>query len=613
VRPRLGAGWLAALLAVSVPCSAAPPQTKPYRITGVVISTRDGSPVARCRITADATSTNQMGAGRTVGQRPGPGSGGGGRSGPQGGMRGGGMPTPPPEAITDGSGKFTLELPHAGGWRLNASAHGFRTQNYDEHDDFFSAVVLTDAAPAFNLTFRLAPDAVLTGLIYDEAGEPVASALVVAEEIPPAVPGGSIVAQRPRQAGAGQTDDRGRYEIGGLAPASYRLRVQAQPWYAQNQAFLQRNVNAAANAAPSPDPSLDMVYPTTFFPGTDDETAAEELKLLAGEEREADFHLTPIPSVHLRIPRAATPEQANSAQNGDRRQLQPQQRPATITRLSGEGFNSMQQFGPMGMGGTEWDFGGLTPGTYEVRLPGSDPRGLDGEVQQIEIRPGGQTVVTLEQARATVKVAVATDGETNAQVLFGDVKTGAITTMEMGNPRGGFRRGGDEEPDGPREEMRPKTRTVNLAPGTYEVTVVGVGTGAYLTGITAAGAKAVGRTVTITGTGTLTLHLATKRAKVEGVVQLEGKAAQGAIVLLVPATLGEPGDLHSIERDETNTDGTFEITGVVPGQYILVAIDRGWDVNWRNPATLAQYLVYGMPVDLTRAAKVQQEVEAVEP
>jgi hypothetical protein len=246
-------------------------------------------------------------------------------------------------------------------------------------------------------------------------------------------------------------------------------------------------------------------------------------------------------------------------------------------------------------------------------MPGSDPRQQDGEVQQIEIRPGGQTVVTLEQAKTTVKVAVATDGESNVQVLFGDVKTGAYTTLEMGNPRGGFRRGGDEEPDGPTEEVRPKTRTVNLAPGTYEVAVVGVGSGAYLTGITTTGAKTSGRNVTITGPATLTLHLATRRAQVEGVAKIEGKPAEGAMVLLVPATLGEAGDLHAIGRDETNTDGTFEIAGVVPGQYILVAIDHGWDVNWRNPATLAQYLVHGTPVDLTKVAKVQEEVEAVEP
>jgi hypothetical protein len=119
--------------------------------------------------------------------------------------------------------------------------------------------------------------------------------------------------------------------------------------------------------------------------------------------------------------------------------------------------------------------------------------------------------------------------------------------------------------------------------------------------------------VTITAAATLTLHLASKRAQVEGVAKVQGTPSAGAMILLVPATLGEPGDLRSVERDETNTDGTFLIAGVVPGQYILVAIDHGWDVDWRNPATLAQYLVHGMPVDLTKVSKAQEEVEAVTP
>ena len=85
------------------------------------------------------------------------------------------------------------------------------------------------------------------------------------------------------------------------------------------------------------------------------------------------------------------------------------------------------------------------------------------------------------------------------------------------------------------------------------------------------------------------------------------------MVLLVPATLGTASDLTAIQRDETNTDGTFLLSGVTPGQYILVAIDRGWNVDWRNPATLGQYLLHGTPVDLRAAGKAHEALEAVVP
>ena len=139
------------------------------------------------------------------------------------------------------------------------------------------------------------------------------------------------------------------------------------------------------------------------------------------------------------------------------------------------------------------------------------------------------------------------------------------------------------------------------------------GSGAYLAGVSAKGAKTVGRLVTIDGPAVVTLRMANTHAQVEGVARLGDKPAAGAMVLLVPATLGQAGDLSTILRDQTNTDGTFLIAGVVPGRYILVAIDHGWDVNWRSPETLASYLLHGIPVDVRTVTRAREEIEAVAP
>jgi hypothetical protein len=140
-----------------------------------------------------------------------------------------------------------------------------------------------------------------------------------------------------------------------------------------------------------------------------------------------------------------------------------------------------------------------------------------------------------------------------------------------------------------------------LAAGSYEVHLAG-GT-AYLTGILAKDAKVSGSTVQLEeGSPALTLETADGRAEVSGLAQLDGKPALAAMVLLVPATLGQPGDASVVARAETNTDGSFSLTGVVPGPYILLALDRGWSVNWHDPATLARYLVHGVPVDVKPAS-----------
>ena len=52
---------------------------------------------------------------------------------------------------------------------------------------------------------------------------------------------------------------------------------------------------------------------------------------------------------------------------------------------------------------------------------------------------------------------------------------------------------------------------------------------------------------------------------------------------------------------------------VLPGQYILVAIDHGWQVNWQDPATLRGYMMHGVPVDLTSTRKMKQTIEAQSP
>ena len=101
---------------------------------------------------------------------------------------------------------------------------GYRLQAYEQHESFSSGVVLTDAAPSAAVTFRLAPDAVLSGVVFDEAGEPVAAAQVQAQDV--------TAGSNDRLAGLAQTDDRGHYELAGLAPGGYRLRVDARPWYA---------------------------------------------------------------------------------------------------------------------------------------------------------------------------------------------------------------------------------------------------------------------------------------------------------------------------------------------------------------------------------------------
>ena len=149
--------------------------------------------------------------------------------------------------------------------------------------------------------------------------------------------------------------------------------------------------------------------------------------------------------------------------------------------------------------------------------------------------------------------------------------------------------------------------------GDYTVAISGSDS-AYLVGMSATGADVVGTKVSISRAGaSLQLHLEDGRAAVDGIALQQGKPVVGAMVLLVPATAEMKKVAEVTARDESNTDGSFELHGVVPGQYILVVIDHGWQTNWRDPATLAALLLRGTPLELKRGALLKVTVGAIAP
>jgi len=198
-----------------------------YRITGIVVSSVDGSPVPHSHLTATLV--------------------------PRGGDDGMHFPAPIGSFDADEHGRFSISLPSAGMWRIVGNSSGYVTQAYDEHELFSSGVVLTPASPVMDLRFQLSPEAVITGKVIDEAGEAVRNARVSLLSIP--APGPDSRPSPAHTRGSTSTDDRGSYEFDGLQPGDYRIKVQAQVWYAT--AARQTGFSADANQHPL-DPSLDV-------------------------------------------------------------------------------------------------------------------------------------------------------------------------------------------------------------------------------------------------------------------------------------------------------------------------------------------------------------------
>ena len=562
-----------------------------YEITGVVINSVTGDPVPHCRLTPTLNVRGGFGG--------------------RGFFGGGQFPAPANDFDCDARGHFRVTVASAGSWRLVASARGFVSQAYDAHPPFASAVVLTQEAPTKDLEFRISPEASIVGVVLDEAGEPVRNAQIALQTVPQKSPGGPQPAGGTR--GNARTDDRGMYELANLAPGEYHLSLHAQPWYAAGgQPFRgTTDVGISALNPPALDPSLDFAYPMTWFPGVADESQAETITLHAGDTRQADFHLIPIPSIHLKI--LTPPPRANNGSNQPVQQAFP-----VVQRIGSGGFiQTTTRYDGQG----EIDVGGLTPGVYQVRMNGPNQ---EGHAVLVDVSANSARTLDLTNPSSDLaRITLRFDGGGDADSSFGERGGVQVVLIDRDNHnetyssnRGGI--GGQinlgRSDQRGRDAKDPNAdRTMEVPPGRYEVVLQGR-PNIFLTGLTAKGAEIAGRYITVgAGESTLTVHMASGRANLSGIATLDGKPVVGAMALLVPITIEDPNSIPILVQDQTNTDGSFEMANVIPEQYILVAIDHGWQINWGDPSTLRGYLMQGVAVELKSSAIVKQNAVAQMP
>ncbi|HVV69967.1 MAG TPA: carboxypeptidase-like regulatory domain-containing protein, partial [Verrucomicrobiae bacterium] len=531
-----------------------------------VVSSVDGSPVPRAHLTATPALSEQNGE-RQLYRRT---------------ARLAGV-----DADADEHGRFVLTVPSVGRWRLVASAIGFVTQAYNAHDAFSSAVVLSQTHPQVDLQFRIAPEAEISGTVLDEAGEAVRNARVVLEHRPAPSPDREQEEFRNRM--VLQTDDRGMYDFSGLAPGDYRVMVDAKPWYSTS------TQPRLGNSDTPQDSALDVTYQLTWYPGVDDPAEAEVFSLKPGDIRRADFQLTPVPAVHISF--------TSPAENGSRRF------PSfpVVERIGAGGAGLAAVIPARSSNGGKVDVGGLAPGLYRIRMAGPNQ---EQETKLIEIRAGDSRIVDgTVAASEMVNVTIANESSGASRAVGAElIDTEKGTRFTSFSPDVFFR----ARPIAAPATQEEKPMVLQVPPGRYEVRLADHE--AYLLGISAKGAEVAGRFVVVHGGDvTLKLHTATGRASVHGIAATNGIPVEGAMVLLVPAGLDDPSSFTRIVRDQTNTDGSFDLNDVIPGQYILIAVTNGWQIPWDHAATVQRYLTQGIPLELGPTAKVEQNINSQKP
>jgi len=146
-----------------------------------------------------------------------------------------------------------------------------------------------------------------------------------------------------------------------------------------------------------------------------------------------------------------------------------------------------------------------------------------------------------------------------------------------------------------------------IAPGTYEVAILQP-SGSTVRKLSASGAKVSGNSVAI-GSGQdarLTVTISKGSGQVTGVALKDGKPMDGVMIVLVPQDSQRNPDFF--RRDQSDSDGSFNLYEVFAGKYTLLAIENGWDLEWSSPDVLQKYLPGGEKIQVAANGKLEVKV-----
>jgi protocatechuate 3,4-dioxygenase beta subunit len=505
-----------------------------WRISGKVIDPRSGQPVARCVVEINRTDNRSQSL----------------------------------SVETGDDGRFDFAGVGLGKYDLSAGKRGYLTRSYQEHEGFSTAIAVGPGLKSEDLIFNLTPQAIFYGAVSDETGEPIRRAQVRLYQDRNL---DGIRSTRQRQMVI--TDDLGMYEIPNVAPGNYFLSVSAQPWYASGVNGVRPPMQSGDVQPGTADSTLDVAYPTIFYPNAIDSDDAIPIPIRGGERIEANMTLTAQHAMRLRLLVAG--DQGGHSGVSIAQTVFGQLEPIpTFAQADNEGVVEIS---------------GVLPGRYEVTVIHSDGESSQTTHFTTDIADGA-TQLSTEGGEGDVTVT----GKVTS--LDSKIRSASISLVGS-HPQRAYTARLDEAGE----------FTLQVVPGEYQV--IGQIPQMYLANVSSPNAPVKGRTVEVKAGDAPRLEIVVGAGygQIGGTVERAGGPTGGVMVLLAPEDAKDNQILF--RRDQSDSDGTFSLSDIVPGRYRLLAIDDGWELDWADPNVLAAYLKKSIQVQVRAHDKLKQTVE----
>jgi hypothetical protein len=492
----------------------------------------------------------------------------------------------PISVFTGPDGHFEMENVPEGQWQVMARKPGYFSDQ-EMARGFFRPKMFRITESGGDITVKLTPAATIIGHVMDDKGEPLESAQV--EIIAAAIENGRRTFQ-PR--GGAQTDDSGEYNMSGLIPGDYYVRVRPQ-------------VEAVARALGQ---SYDEVYEGCYYPGALTQDQAAVLHVAGGQQAQADFTLARARGYRI-LGQVAT--QGNFVQ---------------VMALRGEEVVASSGAGQNG----RFRLSGLTPGQYSIMASHPDPNHqplLGEELVSISQADVTNVQILMQQPQAIpvqIQVVKTKDEAANPhlrQVIesSGIGPAGPQPNSGPSVPVGNIqltptRRAGygmnyaQANPNGlgPNEQLAIK----NTFPGTYRVGVQAFQP-YYIESMRSGSVDLLDQPLTIASGGAVAPIQITVRddsANLTVKVMQDGQPATGGAVLVIPAA-------HPSETDYPRFwDGGNQLTvsGLAPGDYRVYAFDSLENLEYANPEAMRAFAAQSQQVTLEPNGSTNVTLELIE-
>lgn len=453
--------------------------------------------------------------------------------------------------MTDANGSFRFEGVPAGRATLAAERPGFfRT---DERARIFSIATDID-----NRVIALSPQAVISGRVASIQNVPI-------EDLPVHFYRRVYVNGRAQWQMASMTtsDDDGQFRMGGLQSGSYCLSAGPENW------------------KPRAPGSRPRGYPQVFYPNAAELSSASVISLTAGQQAEANLSLTQEPLFEISGQVVGVPPGIDAA--------------VQLRNAAGDAVPIRQ------MHSERHDFSTYVPaGSYVLKaFVSNETLSLQGTVP-VNVAANAAGIQVPLGPRSSIPVNVRTEpGSGNSSQPQANVSVMLVPTTNISNIPQAWAQ--------PVPGRKGSLEIHGAEPATYSVEITAYGK--YVVSATSGTADLLRDDLTVSADGRaepIEIVLGGDGGEVSGNVKLPERA-NGVTVLLVP----EHGAAGQVKSAGTQSSGDFQFEQVRPGDYYLLAVEHGDDLEYQNPDVLSGYLSSATPVSVAPKQQVNATLQLI--